>query len=271
MGQLSHNAPRYARELRANSLFRHYDNRYHISAKLVEDARHLPERLAHLAGPLNKVTVSAASFIGQLTTVLVLTFLLVLHGRNYLNLALSFAGASEERYRQLIIDVNRAVAGYMQGNILISVLATIFTWIVLSILGVPYALSLGFMVGFFDLIPLVGATLGSIFVAIATLTVHFPIATIVWIVAIFLYQRFENYVIQPLIYGRVLRVNPIVTIMAVLAGAALLGILGALIAIPIAAAIQIVLSDWWATRHPPIGTTVDVEAAAESGVEPTGA
>ena len=202
---------------------------------------------------------------------LVLTFLLVLHGRNYLNLALSFAGASEERYRQLIIDVNRAVAGYMQGNILISVLATIFTWIVLSILGVPYALSLGFMVGFFDLIPLVGATLGSIFVAIATLTVHFPIATIVWIVAIFLYQRFENYVIQPLIYGRVLRVNPIVTIMAVLAGAALLGILGALIAIPIAAAIQIVLSDWWATRHPPIGTTVDVEAAAESGVEPTGA
>ena len=150
----------------------------------------------------------------------------------------------------------------MQGNILISVLATVFTWIALSILGVPYALSLGFMVGFFDLIPLVGATLGSIFVALATLTVHFPITTIVWIVAIFLYQRFENYVIQPLIYGRVLRVNPIVTIIAVLAGAALLGILGALIAIPTAAAIQILLSDWWSTRHPPSRTKADVEAAA---------
>ena len=257
VGQLAHDAPRYARELRRNSLFRHYDNHYHISAKLVEDARHLPERLAHLAGPLNKVTVSAASFIGQLTTVLVLTFLLVLHGRTYVNLALSFTGANEERYRQLIINVNRAVAGYMQGNILISVLATIFTWIVLTILGVPYALSLGFMVGFFDLIPLVGATLGSIFVALATLTVHFPIATIIWIAAIFLYQRFENYVIQPLIYGRVLRVNPIVTIVAVLAGAALLGILGALIAIPTAAAIQIVLSDWWSTRRAKSGTTPD--------------
>jgi hypothetical protein len=103
--------------------------------------------------------------------------------------------------------------------------------------------------GFFDLIPLVGATLGSIVAALATTTVSFPIATIIWIVAIFLWQRFENYAIQPLIYGRVLHVNPIVTILAVLAGASLLGLLGALIAIPTAAAIQIVLSDWWSNRR----------------------
>jgi predicted PurR-regulated permease PerM len=102
--------------------------------------------------------------------------------------------------------------------------------------------------GFFDLLPMVGATLGSIVVAFATLTVDFPTATIVWIVAIIVWQRFENYVVQPLVYGRSLRVNPLVTIVSVLAGAALLGILGALLAIPIAAAIQIVLKDWWANR-----------------------
>jgi len=130
----------------------------------------------------------------------------------------------------------------------ISVLATIATWIVLTILGVPYALSLGFLVGFFDLIPLVGATLGAIFVGLATVTVHFPTATIVWVAFIIVWQRFEDYVVQPLVYGKALRVNPIVTIVSVLAGASLLGILGALLAIPIAAAIQIILRDWWAHR-----------------------
>jgi predicted PurR-regulated permease PerM len=248
VGQLSHDAPRYAADLRRNSTFRHYDNRYHISATLVRDARRLPQLLGHLVGPLKDVTVQAFSFIGQLFTVLAITFLLVLHGRQYVNLGLSLTGDRAARYRRTIIDVNKAVAQYVLGNITISVLATIATWAVLSILGVPYALALGFVVGFFDLLPLVGATLGAIVVALATLTVDFPTATIVWIAFIIVWQRFEDYVIQPLVYGRSLRVNPIVTIVSVLCGAALLGILGALLAIPVAAAIQIVLRDWWANR-----------------------
>lgn len=248
VGQLSHNGPQYARDLRANSTFRHYDNRYHISAKLVEDARRLPQSLGHLAGPLKDVTVSAFSLIGQLITVLALTFLLILHGRRYVNLALSLTGAREERYRRLVLEIEQAVAKYVLGNIVISGLATLATWVVLSILGVPYALSLGFVVGFFDLIPLVGATLGAIVVAVATVTVNFPVATIVWVAFIILWQRFEDYVIQPLVYRRALHVNPLVTILAVLAGAELLGILGALIAIPTAAVIQIIISDWWSSR-----------------------
>jgi predicted PurR-regulated permease PerM len=248
--QLSHNAPRYAAELRQNSTFRHYDNRYHISNKLVDDARRLPQLLGHLIGPLRDVTVQAVSFIGQLVTVLAIAFLLVLHGREYVNLALSLTGAREQRYRRLIVDINKAVASYMLGNVIISVLATVATWIVLSILGVPYALSLGFVVGFFDLIPLVGATLGAIVVSFATFTVSFPTSLIVWIAFIIVWQRFEDYVVQPLVYGKALRVNPIVTIVSVLVGASLLGILGALLAIPIAAAIQILLRDWWANRSP---------------------
>jgi predicted PurR-regulated permease PerM len=128
------------------------------------------------------------------------------------------------------------------------VLATAATWLVLTILGVPYALALAVVVGFFDLIPLVGATIGAIVVALATATVDFPTATVVWVVFVVLYQRFENYVVQPLVYGHALDVDPIVTILAVLAGSALLGILGALLAIPLAAAIQIVLRDWAADR-----------------------
>jgi uncharacterized protein (TIGR02246 family) len=83
VGQLSHDAPRYAADLRRNATFRHYDNRYHITTKLVDDARRLPQLLGHLVGPLKDVTVQAASFIGQLVTVLALGFLLLLHGREY--------------------------------------------------------------------------------------------------------------------------------------------------------------------------------------------
>src|ERR1700744_2072859 len=244
----SHDAPHYAAQLRHNATFRHYDNRYNLSAKLVTDARRLPQLLGHLVGPLKDVTVQAFGFIAQLTTVLALSFLLVLHGRNYVQLALSLTGTRSEHYRRLIVDINRAVAEYMLGNIIISVLATLATWVTLMLLGVPYALSLGFIVGFFDLIPLVGATLGAIVVAVATLTVSFPTATIVWIAFIIVWQRFEDYVVQPLVYGKALRVNPVVTIVSVLAGASLLGILGALLAIPTAAAIQILLRDWWANR-----------------------
>jgi predicted PurR-regulated permease PerM len=184
----------------------------------VQDAHRQPQLLAHLAGPLQDVTVAAASFIGQLVTVLAPAFLLVLHGRRYVQMALSLTGSRQHRYRRLIIDINKAVAAYMLGNVAISVLATLATWIVLTILGVPYALSLGFVVGFFDLIPLVGATLGAIVVAIATLTVSFPTATIVWIAFIIVWQRFEDYVVQPRVYGKTLHVNPIVTILSVLAG-----------------------------------------------------
>jgi predicted PurR-regulated permease PerM len=84
---------------------------------------------------------------------------------------------------------------------------------------------------------------------LATVTVDFPTATIVWVAFIIVWQRFQDYVVQPLVYGKALKVNPIVTIISVLAGASLLGILGALLAIPIAAAVQIILRDWWTHRE----------------------
>ena len=245
---LSHDAPHYAAELRRNATFRHYDDRYHITAKLLRDAHRLPELLARAAGPLKDVTVGAASFVTQLITVLAVTFLLVLHGREYSELGLSLTGRRQQRYRQVIIDIKDAVARYTLGNIVISVLATMATWIVLSILGVPYALALGLVVGFFDFIPLIGATLGAIVVALATVPVSFPTATIVWIAFIIVWQRFEDYVVQPLVYGRAVNVNPLVTIVSLLVGAELLGILGVLLAIPSAAAIQIILREWWSAK-----------------------
>jgi predicted PurR-regulated permease PerM len=245
---LSRDAPHYAADLRRNATFRHYDDRYGITAKLLRDTHRLPELLARAAGPLKDVTVGAAAFITALITVLAITFLLVLHGREYSEMGLALTGRRQQRYRQVVIAIKDAVAGYTLGNITISGLATVATWIVLSILGVPYALALAFVVGFFDLIPLIGATLGAIIVALTTVPVDFPTATIVWIAFIIVWQRFEDYVVQPLVYRRALKVNPLVTIVSLLVGAELLGILGVLLAIPTAAAIQIILREWWSAR-----------------------
>ena len=91
---LSRDAPHYAAELRRNATFRHYDDRYHITAKLLRDAHRLSELLARAAGPLKDVTVGAASFVTQLITVLAVTFLLVLHGREYSELGCHWSAAA---------------------------------------------------------------------------------------------------------------------------------------------------------------------------------
>lgn len=108
-----------------NLTFRQYDSRYHITTKLVQDAHRLPQLVGHLVGPLKDVTVEAFSFIAQLTTVLAIAFLLVLNGHEYVKMGLSLTGPRRARYRQLIIDIDKAVADYMLGNIAISVLATL--------------------------------------------------------------------------------------------------------------------------------------------------
>jgi predicted PurR-regulated permease PerM len=114
--QLSHDAPRYAEDLRHNATFRSYDDRYHLTARLQSDARELPGRLARATGSLQAVTVKAFGVIGDLVTVLAVAFLLMLHGRRYVDMGLRLTGAREARYRKLVRDVNHAVAQYMLGR-----------------------------------------------------------------------------------------------------------------------------------------------------------
>jgi predicted PurR-regulated permease PerM len=261
----AHHSPTYVHDLRNNATFRHYDDRYHISSKLQNDLKTLPSHVGGATRALGSVTVGAFQVIGELVTVLSIAFLLLLHGERYAGMALDLAGKRRDRYARLIKQVEGAVAGYVLGNVVISVLAAIATWVVLTILGVHYALAFAIVVAFFDLIPLVGATLGAIVVSVGTLTVHFPETTIIWIAFIIVWQRFEDYVVQPLVYRRAVQVNPLVTIVAVLAGAALLGVLGALLAIPVAAGIQIILRDWWSARE---GNDVAARAAGSGSLNP---
>jgi predicted PurR-regulated permease PerM len=113
---------------------------------------------------------------------------------------------------------------------------------------VPFRAPLAVIAGLFSLIPLVGATIAAVLIGVVTLFENFPTATIVWTIWAIAYQQIENHLIQPQIQKRTVNVHPFITIVAVLFGATLLGVLGALVAIPIAAAIQIALKDMWANR-----------------------
>jgi predicted PurR-regulated permease PerM len=133
---------------------------------------------------------------------------------------------------------------------------------------VPFAVPLAVLVAFLDLIPLVGATIGSVFVALVTLFVDFPTATIVWLIVTVVYQQVENHVVQPIVYRQTVDVRPLVVIVSILIGGSLLGVLGALVAIPVAATVQILLRDWWAQRQERRSKDIALPPEAEPEPEP---
>jgi predicted PurR-regulated permease PerM len=244
--QLSRDLPGYVDNLRHNRQFAKYDDKYHITNRLNDQARKLPSHLGEAATALSSVTVGVFGAAVKLLTVLTMTFFLLLDGGKVVGFFLRIRGPDgAPKARKVLNDIYTSTAGYVAGNLLISVIAGLVTWIALMSLGVPFAVPLAVLVAFLDLIPLVGATLGSIIVGIVTLFHDFPTATIVWLVITLVYQQVENNVLQPVVYRRTVDVHPLLVIVAILIGSTLLGVLGALLAIPIAAAIQIVVKDVW--------------------------
>jgi predicted PurR-regulated permease PerM len=264
---LSGDLPGYVDDLRNNQTFRDYDDRYHITEKLREQAQQLPTKLGDAAGTLRDVTVGVFTRFVQLFSILVITFFLVKDGHRLLEfLYRQVPPERARRFRKIADDISDAIAGYEFGNFVISVLAGLVTYVTLRILGVPFATPLAILFGFFDLIPLVGATLGGILVGIVVaFAADFPLGLIVWGVVLILYQQVENNLIQPFVYGRAVQLHPLIVIVAILIGAALLGVLGALVAIPAAAAVQAVVRDYWSFRRGDRAARQSGEAPAEAG------
>jgi predicted PurR-regulated permease PerM len=244
------NVPHYVQDLRDSRTFRKYDDRYKITPKLNDQARELPTHLSDAASGLRDVTVGVFGTIVQLVTILVMAFFLLLDGGRMLEFLFREVGPQHgERFSRISDDVYRAVAGYVAGNLLISVIAGVSSYFVMTLLNIPFAVPLAVLVGFFDLIPLVGSTIAGAVVAIVAAIVGFPGKLIIWIAFLIIYQQVENNVIQPVVYRRTVAIHPLVVIVAVLIGASLLGVLGALLAIPIAATVQIVVKELWQYRR----------------------
>jgi predicted PurR-regulated permease PerM len=243
------NVPQYARDVtnfvEDNRRLREINQDYDITSRLEEEAEKLPDRLGGAAGTLRDVGLGIVNSLFALVTILVLTAFLLANGRAWTDRALEMRPREQrERLRRSLDRMGAAVGGYVAGAMTIALIAGVATYIVLLILGVPFRAPLAVIAGLFSLIPLVGATIAAVLIGVVTLFENFPTATIVWAIWAIVYQQFENHVIQPQIQKRTVKVHPFITIVSVLFGATLLGILGALVAIPVAASIQILFREY---------------------------
>jgi predicted PurR-regulated permease PerM len=254
INDLADNAPKYAQDVRdyvdKNESLRKLEEDYDITTKLQEEASKLPQRLGGAAGTLKDIGFGIVNRIFALLTILVLTAFLLGSGHRWVDSFVELQPPERrERVRRVLSDMANAVSGYVNGALLISFIDGAAAFIVLTILGVPFAAPLAVTMGVMALIPLVGATIGAVIVGIVTALSDFPTDTIIWTLYAIAYQQFENNVIQPQVQRRTLQLHPFIVLVSVLCGAALLGILGALIAIPIAASIKILIQDWWEYRQ----------------------
>ncbi len=247
------NVPEYARDVSKyvedNERLRDLNEDYDITSKLQQEAEKLPNRLGGAAKTLRDVGFGIVNSAFALITILVLTAFLLSNGRAWTDRALQLRRPEQAvRLRRSLDSMGQAVGGYVAGALFIAVIAGIATYVMLTILGVPFRAPLAVIAGLFSLIPLVGATIAAVLIGVVTVFEDFPTDTIIWAVWAIVYQQFENHVIQPQVQKRTVHVHPFLTIVAVLFGATLLGIMGALIAIPIAASIQILLREYWDWR-----------------------
>ena len=195
------------------------------------------------------VTRGVVTAVVATVTIAFLTLFMLLEGPKWVERFYGLLPAEKQpRWRAIGEQIYRTIGGYVTGNLTISLIAGIVSTAVLLIVGVPYAVALGLLVAILDLIPLAGATIAAIIVT----TIAFLDATtsgIVVLVFFVLYQQLENHVLQPVVYGRTVQLSPLAVLIAVLIGAELAGVIGALAAIPVAGAIQVILVDWLAHRR----------------------
>jgi predicted PurR-regulated permease PerM len=255
LNNLIQNLPAYAGDLQEfvseNERLRTLEEDYNITAELQKQAATLPGRVGDAAGILSDIGLGLVNSIFAAVTILVLSLFIIGSGRGWLDwLAARQGPAREEWLKRLFDRIGNAVGNYVAGALGQALVAGVLAYIVLLVLGVPYAGSLAVIIFLLDLVPLVGATLGAILVGIITLFSDFPTATIIWTIWSVIYQQIENNVIQPRIQAKAVQVAPFVVLTSVLFGSTLFGVLGALLAIPVAAAIQISIIEYNNFRRP---------------------
>ncbi|KQX70048.1 hypothetical protein ASD06_01000 [Angustibacter sp. Root456] len=245
-GQLLDQAPDFVDNLLKNHTLRDLDKQYGLITRVQEELRKRATDQSLWTSVFGGVLGAGKAVVGGLFsafTVLVLTL--------YFTASLPTVKASvyrmvprsrRQRVSFLSEEISRRVGGYFLGQIAVATLNGIFSYIMMTIVGIPYAAVLAVSVGVLGLIPMVGATLGAVLVLIVAL---FQSGTAALIVAVYyvIYQQVENYVLSPRIMQRTVAVPGAVTVVAALAGGTLLGIVGALMAIPVAAGLLLLYQE----------------------------
>jgi predicted PurR-regulated permease PerM len=242
--QLQVNLPRWENDVRTGKgWLGHLAKQLHLSSSLRSKKVTTILTPSTVAGGVlgaGKVIVGALSAV-VVVGVLTVYFLVALPSVHELWLRLVPA-TRRERAAALTDEVLSRVGGFVLGNLLTSLVAGVGTWLWLTAFGVPYPFLLGLLVALLDLVPVVGSTIGGLIVSLVALVVSLPVAlgTLAFYVA---YRFFEDYLLTPRVMRHTVRISPGLTIVATLIGGVLLGLIGALIAIPVAAGVHLVLEE----------------------------
>ncbi len=251
---LADDAPSYVQDVRdyvqKNKRLREINADYQITDKLDEEAAKLPSKIGGAAGVLRDIGFGIVNGVFAFVTIMVLAAFMLSGGPDWRRRALGLMPPDRaEQIDRVLNHVARAVSGYVIGALVVAFIAGLSTFVVLTIIGAPFAAPLAVVAGLFSLVPLVGATIAAVLIGIVTLFSDFPTDTILWAIWAVVYQQIENNLIQPQVQKRTVNVNGFIVLVSVLFGATLLGVLGAIVAIPIAASIQIVIREWWEYRR----------------------
>jgi predicted PurR-regulated permease PerM len=273
---LIHRVPEYAREftqyVNDNERLQRLNEEYDVTRKVQDWANELPSRIGDAAKLLGDLGVGLVNSVFAAVTIFIMVAFILGSGPRWVRGILALQ--PERRAKRLgktLESMAQAVGAYVAGALLQALLAGITTFIVLTILGVPFAAPLAVLTALFDLIPMVGATLGAVVVGIVTVFADFPVDTIIWVIWAIVYQQLENNIVQPRIQNRAVGIHPFGIIFAVLCGGTLLGIPGALLAVPVAASLQIAAKDWWEWRAERTRSEDELPAAVAVAVEPPAA
>jgi predicted PurR-regulated permease PerM len=268
--QLASDIPGYIDRLQNQSgWFRDLSRKYDLSTKLKSLTDRLPSLASASLGKILGITRSVASVIFNMLTILILTiYFLMALPRGERTAEGLMGGEHQQRNVRLFREALDRIGGYVSGNIAVSIIAGVGSFVFLRIIGVPFAAALALWVAIADLIPTVGATLG----ALAAVLVAFfsSVADGIATIAFFLvYQQVENYVIVPRVMRKAVDLSPAAVIVSVLIGGSLAGFAGALLALPLAAAAKVVISDVWLKPRLDPASPAAVTASEGQGLEPT--
>ena len=240
--------PDYVDDLtKGKGRFGFLETKYHIVERIREAVNEGgASKVFGLSGTAVSITKSVLTMVAAVITIIALTYFMLLEGPTWMERFYSlFSKERQPRLRRICRDVAGVVGGYVSGNLLISLIAGVSSGLILAILDVEFALALGLLVGILDLVPLVGATIAAVVVTTVTfLSTDGIWPGLVMLIFFIVYQQLENHLLQPLVYGRTVQLSPLLVLIAVLIGASLAGVLGALGAIPVAGALQVIVLDW---------------------------
>lgn len=248
IAQLIESAPHVLARLREVPFFESLDERFNLFERLQQRFNRMPIA----AGAAPAIAVAQRLLLSALgvITILVLTLFMLLFGKDVLDTTLLWLEPRKRtKWKALLARMNRKVGGYVLGTLLVAAVGGIVVTIGMFYLGVPWFLALGLLYAVLGLIPWVGSAIVAVVIVTTTFATTGQSQAVIALVAYLVYQQVENQLLHPLVQRRTIKMNPLIIALVLLFGTAQAGILGALLALPIAGAVQVILRDSLARRR----------------------